>query len=126
MAATEGTPLHEVPGWPDACVRKLADNWITTAEQVVAASATAQGVRALASHLGVSEGRMRQLVASARASLPPEVAHALEQPADTRQFGLGALKPPDEETNPRDVARAPTPSPKGERRRGKKTREDRR
>ena len=96
MSASEGTPLNSVRGWPSSLARKLAKNWITTAEQVVAAAATPEGLRHLADHLAVSEDRMRRLVAAARASLAPAVAESLEQPADTKQFGLGALEPPDE------------------------------
>lgn len=97
MSNTGGTPLKQVPGWSDALVQKLAESWITTAEQVLATSATPGGVQTLASHLGVSEERMKQLVDAARASLSTEAARALEQPVDTSQFGLGALKPDDQD-----------------------------
>jgi hypothetical protein len=96
MSSTGGTPLKQVPGWSDALVQKLAESWITTAEQVLATSATPGGVQTLASHLGVSEERMKQLVAAARASLTTEAARALEHPVDTSQFGLGARKPDDQ------------------------------
>ena len=96
MSNEGGTPLKQVPGWSDALVQKLAESWITTAEQVLATSATPGGVQTLASHLGVSEERMKQLVAAARASLTTEAARALEHPVDTSQFGLGARKPDDQ------------------------------
>jgi hypothetical protein len=96
MSSSEGTPLRDVPGWPGSCVRKLAENSFTTAEQVVATCATPEGTEAMASHLGISQERMRQLVAFARASLPSETVETLEKPVDRTQFGFGALKPPDE------------------------------
>jgi hypothetical protein len=94
MAASDGTPLHSVSGWPSSLVQKLAHDWITTAEQVVATSANATGIQTMATHLGITEEEMRRLVAAARAALPPQVVKELETPVDTRQFGLGALKPP--------------------------------
>ena len=88
------TPLSTVPGWTKALVDSLSAHWITTAEQVVGIAATAQGVRTLTKHLGVSEHDMQQLVDSARAALPPAVLADLKH-VDVSQYGLGAL-PPDE------------------------------
>ena len=93
--AGEVTPLRDVPGWPKAVAKKLEENWITTAEQLLAMSATADGLRSLAEHVGVSEDRMRQLVDAARGSVAPHVAASLERPANTSRRGLGAVKPPD-------------------------------
>jgi hypothetical protein len=95
MSVSQGTPLHRIPGWTKSLADKLAGSWITTAEQVVASTATPAGLKAMASHLGVSEERMRDLVASARGELHPDVARSLEQPVDMSQFGFGALKPHD-------------------------------
>jgi hypothetical protein len=88
------TPLSSVPGWSKALVDALSAHWITTAEQVVAIAATAEGVGTLTTHLGVSEHDMRQLLDSARAALPPALLAELER-VDVSQYGLGAL-PPDE------------------------------
>jgi hypothetical protein len=100
MAAHEGTPLAAVPGWTEDLVRKLAANWITTAEQVVGMATTPDGVATLARELGVSEGRMRQLLEHARSALAPARASELAKEVDTRQYGLGAL-PPDAQPEPR-------------------------
>jgi hypothetical protein len=100
MDATSPTPLRNVPGWSDSEIRKLAESWITTAEQVVGAAATPEGLQALAEHLGVSKTRVQQLVALARNCLAPEDAARLAQPADTSQFGLGALGPPPDPSKP--------------------------
>ena len=86
------TPLSLVRGWSKAHVEALAPYWNTSAEQVVGIGATPQGVQNLANNLGVSEKRMLQLIAKARAALPPSVAAELER-VDTSQYGLGALPP---------------------------------
>lgn len=93
MATTDGIPLETVTGWPPALVRKLAQQWITTVEQIVAICARPEGIRTLATHLDIGEAELHQLVALARAHLPRSVVETLERPVDTRQFGLGARKP---------------------------------
>ena len=89
------TPLDGVPGWSADQVARLRESWITTAEQVVALSATERGVRSLAEQLGVREDEARRLVESARAQLAPGVRAEMEQPVDTSEYGLGALRPPE-------------------------------
>ncbi|MCY7351116.1 MAG: hypothetical protein LH606_10665 [Cytophagaceae bacterium] len=89
----EETALEQVPGWSDDQVARLSEVWITTAEQVVALSATTHGVRSLAEQLGVSQERAQSLVDSARATLAPSVREQMEKQADTDDRGLGALRP---------------------------------
>jgi hypothetical protein len=86
-------PLESVPGWSDDHLAKLKSSWITTAEQVVALSATHNGIRSLAEQLQVSEDEVRRLVESAKARLSPEVRAEMEKAIDTSDYGLGA-KPP--------------------------------
>lgn len=93
MSAEHGIPLDHVKGWPREYVAKLKESWVTTAEQLVAMAATEGGLTAVASQLGVPEKEMRRLVDLARTALPARVAAELDQPADTSQFGLGALFP---------------------------------
>ena len=87
------TPLEQVPSWSEDQVARMKESWITTAEQIVAVSATQDGVRSLAEHLAISEDKMRRLVDSARATLDPSERAVLEQRNDTRESGLGALSP---------------------------------
>ena len=83
------TPLRGVPGWTDEHVERLAQAWITTAEQVVAISATAGGLRSLAEQLAASEDEARPLVEAARNALQPTVRAEMEELVDTSEYGLG-------------------------------------
>lgn len=87
------TPLEQVPGWSADQVAQMKKSWITTAEQVVAISATSGGIRSLAEQLGVSEDKGRQLVAAARAQLTPDTRAEMEKSTDVEQRGLGVLPP---------------------------------
>jgi hypothetical protein len=91
------TPLEKVPGWSAEQIARAKESWLTTAEQVVALSATGRGVRSLAEQLGVSEAEAERLVESARAQLTPGARTAMEERVDTRDYGLGALRPRDED-----------------------------
>jgi hypothetical protein len=93
MSSHEGTPLTVIPGWKKAYAKKLADRWITTAEQVVGIGATPEGVQTLAHQLGVSSEEAQRLLERARDALPPTVAAELEKAVDTSEYGLGALPP---------------------------------
>jgi hypothetical protein len=93
MNGQDNTPLTDVSGWRKDYIDKLAESWITSAEQVVGMAATAEGIQALAQQLDVSIEEMRRLIDLARASLPPSVARELEMEVDTSQYGLGALPP---------------------------------
>jgi hypothetical protein len=72
----------------------MKDVWITTAEQVVALGATEKGLQSLSQQLQVDIEEARQLYLAARAQLSPEARKELDQPADTSDFGRGALPPP--------------------------------
>ena len=88
-----GTPLAELTFWPRDLVAKLKRAWITTAEQVVATSATRDGIRQLARHLEIWEEELADLVSATRKLLSPETQARLGAPADTSRFGLGAIDP---------------------------------
>jgi predicted RecB family nuclease len=96
-AVMDETALSAVEGWNADHLARLEDVGITTAEQVVAVSATAGGLRSIAAQLEVSIEDARHLVNVARASLPDEVLSELEQPADTSGYGLGVLPPEGED-----------------------------
>ncbi|MBC7893363.1 MAG: hypothetical protein H7Y12_14200 [Sphingobacteriaceae bacterium] len=89
----EDTALEHVPGWSEDQVARLQEVWITTAEQVVALSATTHGLRSLAEQLDVTQEQARELVDSARAVLTPSLREALETKPDTDDRGLGVLPP---------------------------------
>jgi hypothetical protein len=93
MRLVVDTPLESVAGWKPDHVSKLKDAWITTAEQVVALGATQNGVRSLSEHLQVSLDEAHELIAAARAHLPPATLRELDRPVDTSELGLGALDP---------------------------------
>lgn len=86
-------PLTEIGEWPQESVQKMAANWITTVEQVVAICASREGGQAMAEQLGITSERLQELVQAARRRLAPEVAQALEQHIDPSQYSLGARKP---------------------------------
>ena len=94
------TPLDGVPGWTPEYVERLAKAWITSAEQVVALSATPGGVRSLAEQLGVSEDEARDLVEAARNTLQPTVRAEMEKPVDTSEYGLGVPRRPPDDRGP--------------------------
>jgi hypothetical protein len=88
------TPLDSIEGWTPEKVSRMNDVWITTAEQVVALAATDNGLKSLSEQLQVDIEEARQLCLAARYRLSPEARQELDQPADTRNFGLGVLPPP--------------------------------
>ena len=88
------TPLEKVPGWSQAQVARLKDSWITSAEQVVALSATQGGLQSLAEHLAISEAEAQHLVTAAQSALPATTQAALKRGNDTNDYGLGALPLP--------------------------------
>ncbi|WP_157080514.1 hypothetical protein [Methylobacterium variabile] len=86
-------PLSAVPGWSPDQVARMGRAWVTTAEQVVAVSATDGGLHSVAEQLGIPDAEAQRLVAAAHAALPSATAREMAQPADTSQYGLGVLKP---------------------------------
>jgi hypothetical protein len=89
------TPLDSIPGWTPEKVSRMKDVGITTAEQVVPVGATQEGLQSLSEQLQVDFEEARQLYLAARDRLSPEARQELDQPADTTDFGRGALPPPD-------------------------------
>jgi hypothetical protein len=87
------TPLESVPGWSEDQIARMKTSWITTAEQVVALSATPRGINSLAEQLSTSEEEAQHLVESARAELSPAKRAQLQEAADTSEYGLGVLPP---------------------------------
>ncbi len=98
-AATDGrmgqdTELDRLGFWPRAALERLSASWITTAEQLVAIAATADGMAALAQETGLPARELEQLVDRTRQALPQSLREELSKPADTSQFGTGANEPP--------------------------------
>jgi DNA-binding phage protein len=77
--------------WPREALERLAANWIASAEQVVAIAATRNGIAALAEQTGLSEAQIGDLVHHTKEALPVDIRDRFGQPAETSQFGLGAL-----------------------------------
>jgi hypothetical protein len=96
MSVSSDVPLVEIDEWPKDLVEKLNKIWLTTAEQVVATSATPDGLQALANHLGLPVKDTIPLIEAARSRLSPDLVKELESPVDTSEYGLGAIRPPDE------------------------------
>jgi hypothetical protein len=108
MAEKQGIPLTTIDGFPEEAARRLAELWITTAEELVGAAVREDGPRGLAGHLGVSDDEVMDLVERAQAALPPQVSFA---PEDIQRHGLGAMdEPEDEEPDEAAVAFAPLPA----------------
>jgi NADPH-dependent curcumin reductase CurA len=93
------TELHTVPGWTANHVAQLAKSWITSAEQVVAVSATSGGVESLAQQLNVSEVEARRLIGLARAALTPRAQAEMGQRFDSDDRGMGVMHPGKEDGN---------------------------
>ncbi len=87
------TLLETVPGWSEAQVARLKESWITTAEQVVALSATSRGIYSLAEQLEVSEVEARCLVEAASEKLSPATRAEMGEAVDTSEYGTGARRP---------------------------------
>ena len=87
-------PLDSIEGWTPEKISRMKEVGITTAEQVVALVATENGLQLLSEQLQVDIEKARQLYSAARDRLSPEDRQELDQPADTTDFGRGALPPP--------------------------------
>jgi hypothetical protein len=88
------TELAKLGFWPAEAVKRLGDSWITSPQQLVAVAATPEGISALAAQSGLPRSQLLQLLALTKAALPSDVARELSKPADTSQYGTGALAPP--------------------------------
>jgi C1A family cysteine protease len=93
MADKKGVPLEGIDGFPEAARSRLAELWITTAEDLVGAAVREDAPRGLAEFLGIPESELDGLVGLAMAALPPSVSFA---PGDIQRYGLGALDEPGE------------------------------
>jgi C1A family cysteine protease len=91
MADKKGVPLESIDEFPDSARARLAELWITTAEDLVGAAVREGGARGLAEFLEIPEPELEALVGQAMAALPPGVAFA---PGDVEVHGLGALDEP--------------------------------
>jgi len=107
MAEKQGIPLSSIEGFPESAANRLAELWITTAEELVGAAVREDGPLGLAEFLGVSEDEVTELVERALAALPPDVSFA---PDDIASFGLGALDEPEgDDPDAEPVSFAPLP-----------------
>lgn len=90
------TPLKNIPNWSPDHVSKMKEVWVNTAEQVVALSATEGGITSIAEQLNTSEEEARELVESAGAVIPADTLKELKRSSETKEYGLGALRPENE------------------------------
>jgi hypothetical protein len=107
MAAKKGVLLSSVNNFPPHTTERLAELWITTAEELVGAAVQEGGLTGLANFTGVPEDEMTRLVNLALAALPPGVDFA---PGDVVSFAMGALderEPGQEEESPPSFAPLP-------------------
>jgi hypothetical protein len=100
MAEKQGTPLDTIDGFPETATQRLAELWITTAEELVGAAARKDGRRGLAEYLGASQEEVAELVERAQTVLPPDVSFA---PEVIERYGLGALDEPEDESPPEEA-----------------------
>jgi len=73
-------PLADIPQFPAASAAVLRKHWIETAEQALAASATAEGREGLKTLLACDESALETLLAALRKVVGPEEAQRLSQP----------------------------------------------
>src|SRR4051812_16736222 len=89
MPPIDGTPLDKLPGLPKKLLSDLKAAWITTAEQLLAATAATGGPETMAGHLGMAVTEFRRALAAAEAVIPEAERLHLKTPVDTRNYGLG-------------------------------------
>lgn len=107
MADKKGTPLNEVSELPPDVTKKLADVWITTVEELVAAAVRENGPAGLAELLDLPVEEVIRLVDLAQTHLPSGVSFS---PDEVQRFGLGSLDEPTAEEPPPSFSFAPLPS----------------
>ncbi|MSP12469.1 MAG: hypothetical protein EXR62_05870 [Chloroflexi bacterium] len=108
MAEKQGTPLSNISGFPEAARNRLAELWITTAEELAGAAVQANGVQGLSSYLELAEAETIALVEQAQAALPPDVSFA---PGDLDRRSLGAIDAPrDDESDEGGISFAVLPA----------------
>jgi hypothetical protein len=101
MATKKGIALSAVAGIPSTVISRLAEFWITTAEELVSAARQDGGLQGLATITGLSVDEITRVVEQAQSALPPEVSFAIGEP---QVHGLGAL----DEHEPGEEGEAPT------------------
>lgn len=89
--------LNELGLWPDDALEKLRGAWITTADQLIAMAKTSGGVTALSEQTGVERGEVSRLVGLTEAYRRDQGGLGMAGPADTSDYGLGALRPDTDE-----------------------------
>lgn len=110
MAEKQGISLSSIDDFPEDVSLRLAELWITTAEELVAAVVRENGPQGLSEFLEVSLEDLNNIVAIAQAALPPALSFA---PDDIVSYGLGAMDEPegdDLELSLGAVAFAPLPA----------------
>ena len=101
MAEKAGTPLAGIDGGSSEAVARLAELWITTAEELISIARQTGGIAGLAAYLGLPEAEAEALVEQAVAALPDDTPFSFD-PEDVMEVGLGALDeesgaPPEDE-----------------------------
>jgi hypothetical protein len=88
MASKKGTPLSEIADFPAQVIGRLAEFWITTAEELVSTAVLEGGLAGLVTATGLPEEEVTRLVERAQAALPAGTSFAAGQ---VTPHGLGAL-----------------------------------
>ncbi len=88
MATKKGTLLSGIPDFPADVIEKLAEYWISTAEELVSAAVLEGGLAGLVTLTGLTEDEVTHLVEQAQAALPPGTSFGL---GEVTPHGLGAL-----------------------------------
>ncbi|MEA3337922.1 MAG: C1 family peptidase [Chloroflexota bacterium] len=105
MADKKGTPLTGIDGFPEDATDKLAELWITTAEELVGI-ARQEGVDGLSVFLDATEEEVGALVDLANDALPDDVAMS----DDVMEVALGAMDAAEgEHPDDEPVSMAPLP-----------------
>ena len=108
MAEKQGIPLDSIDGFPGETTNRLAELWITTAEEFVNADRLDAGRRGLAEFLEITEDGVGDLVRVAEEVLPVDFDFG---PEEIEYFGMGAMDEPDEDEPEEDAfSFAPLPS----------------
>ncbi|MAT44992.1 MAG: hypothetical protein CL609_21885 [Anaerolineaceae bacterium] len=107
MADKKGIPLTDVKDFPPEVIKKLAQLWITTVEELVGAAIRENGPAGLGKLLGLPVEEVIRLVDLAQDHLPAGVSFS---PDEVQRFGLGALDEPTAEEPPPSFSFAPLPS----------------
>lgn len=97
MSAKKGFSLDRIENFPRKFIEKLAELWVTTAEDLIGMASTDEGLNGLSMHIGVKREEVIKLVALAKEHLPDALVRELEEPVDEAEYGLGALEPEDED-----------------------------